>query len=164
MAAAQQEYDAWAIAGTLAVVVASILYAIASIFLQRETERLDTITLATATMLGATVALLPFGLAQAPLDLPGWEAAAAVVALGVAGTGIGILLFMKIISDYGSFRAGLVTYLLPVTALLYGAFLLDEEITAWMVVGLALILAGVALGSGLLRPSPTPEAVEPARP
>jgi drug/metabolite transporter (DMT)-like permease len=164
LAGAQPEVGTWAVVGTLAVVAASISYAIASIFLQRATERLDTITLSTATMLGATVALLPFGLAQAPHDLPGWQAAAAVVALGVAGTGIGILLFMKIISDYGSFRAGLVTYLLPVTALLYGAFLLDEEITAWMVVGLALILAGVALGSGLLRPSPTPEAVEPARP
>jgi drug/metabolite transporter (DMT)-like permease len=164
LAGAQPEVDTWAVVGTLAVVVASISYAIASLFLQRETERLDTITLSTATMLGATVALLPFGLAQAPHDLPGWEAAAAVVALGVAGTGIGILLFMKIISDFGSFRAGLVTYLLPVTALLYGAFLLDEEITAWMVVGLALILAGVALGSGLLRPSPSSEAIEPARP
>jgi drug/metabolite transporter (DMT)-like permease len=164
LAGAQPEVDIWAVVGTLAVVAAAISYAIASIFLQRATERLDTITLSTATMLGATVALLPFGLAQAPHDLPGWQAAAAVVALGVAGTGIGILLFMKIISDYGSFRAGLVTYLLPVTALLYGAFLLDEEITAWMVVGLALILAGVALGSGLLRPSPAPEAVEPARP
>ena len=164
LAGAQPEVDAWAIAGTLAVVVASILYAIASLFLQRQTERLDTITLATATMLGATVALLPFGLAQAPHEVPGWEAIASVVALGVAGTGVGILIFMKIISDYGPFKAGLVTYLLPVTALLYGALLLDEEITAWMVVGLVLILAGVALGSGLLRPSASPEAVEPARP
>jgi drug/metabolite transporter (DMT)-like permease len=115
-------------------------------------------------MLGATVALLPFGLAQAPHDVPGWEAVASVVALGVAGTGVGILLFMKIISDYGPFKAGLVTYLLPVTALLYGALLLDEQITAWMVVGLVLILAGVALGSGLVRSSGTHEAVEPARP
>ena len=63
------------------------------------------------------VALLPFGLAQAPHEVPGWEAIASVVALGVAGTGVGILIFMKIISDYGPFKAGLVTYLLPVTAL-----------------------------------------------
>src|SRR5688572_13235134 len=130
LAGAQPEVDAWAIAGTLAVVVASMLYAIA----------------------------------QARRDAPGWEAIASVVALGVAGTGVGILIFMKIISDFGPFKAGLVTYLLPVTALLYGALLLDEAITAWMVVGLVLILAGVALGSGLLRPSASPEAVEPARP
>jgi drug/metabolite transporter (DMT)-like permease len=161
---AQPDVDAWAIVGTLAVVVASILYAIASLLLQRQTERVDTITLSTATMLGATAVLLPFGLAQAPTDAPGWESVAAVVALGVAGTGIGLLIFMKIIGDYGSFRAGLVTYLLPVTALLYGSMLLDEEITGWMVAGLGLILLGVALGSGVLRVGRSTEAVEPARP
>jgi drug/metabolite transporter (DMT)-like permease len=161
---AQPDVDAWAIAGTLAVVVASILYAAASLLLQRQTERLDTITLSTATMLGATVVLLPFGLAQAPSDAPGWESVAAVVALGVAGTAVGLLIFMKIIGDYGSFRAGLVTYLLPVTALLYGSLLLDEQITGWMVAGLGLILLGVALGSGVLRFGRSAEIAEPARP
>jgi drug/metabolite transporter (DMT)-like permease len=160
---AQPELDAWAVAGTLAVVAASVLYALASLLLQRQTERLDSLTLSTTTMVGATATLLPFGLAQAPADLPGWESAAAVLALGLAGTGVGILIFMKIISDYGSFRAGLVTYLLPVTALLYGAFLLDEVITGWMVVGLALILGGVALGSGMVG-AIRRATVEPARP
>jgi drug/metabolite transporter (DMT)-like permease len=161
---AQPDVDAWAIVGTLAVVVASILYAASSLLLQRQTQRLDTITLSTATMLGATVVLLPFGLAQAPSDAPGWESVAAVVALGVAGTAVGLLIFLKIIGDYGSFRAGLVTYLLPVTALLYGSLLLDEQITGWMVAGLGLILLGVALGSGVLRFGRSAEVVEPARP
>ena len=161
---AQPDTDRWAVAGTLAVIAASVLYAVASLLLQRLTVRFDPVTLSTTTMLGAAAALLPFGVAQAPNELPGWEAAGAVLALGLAGTGAGILIFMKIISDYGSFRAGLVTYLLPVTALLYGAFLLDEQITGWMIVGLLLILSGVALGSGLVRPARAPEAAEPARP
>jgi drug/metabolite transporter (DMT)-like permease len=161
---AQPDVGAWAIAGTLAVVAASFLYALASLLLQRETVRLDPITLSTATMIGATIALLPFGVAQAPGELPGWEAAASVLALGVAGTGLGILMFMRLIGDYGALRAGFVTYLMPVTALLYGAFLLDEVVTGWMVFGLGLILSGVALGSGLLKPGARPaEAVEPAR-
>jgi drug/metabolite transporter (DMT)-like permease len=160
---AQPETDRWAVAGTLAVILASILYALASLLLQRLTGRLDPVTLSTGTMIGATAALLPFGIAQAPGELPGWEAAGAVLALGLAGTGAGILIFMKIISDHGSFRAGLVTYLLPVTALLYGVFLLGEEVTGWMLAGLALILSGVALGSGILRPSPAAEAPQPAR-
>ena len=143
---AQPDVGAWAIAGTLAVVAASFLYALASILLQRETVRLDGITLSTATITGATIALLPFGLAQAPGELPGWEAAASVLALGVAGTGLGILMFMRLIGDYGALRAGFVTYLMPVTALLYGAFLLDEVVTGLMLLGLALILSGVALG------------------
>jgi drug/metabolite transporter (DMT)-like permease len=161
---AQPDTDRWAVAGTLAVIAASVLYAIASLLLQRQSERLDPVTLSTTTMVGATAALLPFGIAQAPSELPGWEAAGAVLALGLAGTGAGILIFMKIISDYGSFRAGLVTYLLPVTALFYGGFLLDEEVTGWMIAGLLLILSGVALGSGLLRPGRVAEAPEPARP
>ena len=160
---AQPAVDRWAVIGTLAVVAASVSYALAGLLLQRETDRLDPITLSMATTVGASIVLLPFGIAQAPSELPGWEAVAAVAALGVAGTGLGILMFMRLLSDYGSFRAGLVTYLLPVTALLYGTLLLEEQITAWMVVGLVLILAGVALGSGVLRPARAPEAVEPAR-
>jgi drug/metabolite transporter (DMT)-like permease len=39
-----------------------------------------------------------------------------------------------------------------VTALGYGAFFLDEEIRVTAIVGLALILAGVALGSGVVKP------------
>ena len=161
---AQPEVDSWAVIGTLAVVAASVSYALAGLLLQRQTVRIDALTLSTATILGATIALVPFGVAQAPAELPGWEASASVLVLGIAGTGVGILLFMKMLGDFGAFRAGLVTYLMPITALLYGALLLDETITALMLVGLALILAGVALGSGLLRPSPSPEAVEPARP
>jgi drug/metabolite transporter (DMT)-like permease len=161
---AQPEVGRWAIIGTLAVVASSVLYALAGLLLQRETTRLDPITLSMATMIGASIALVPFGIAQAPSELPGWESAAAVVALGVAGTGLGILIFMKLLSDFGTLRAGFVTYLMPVTALLYGAFLLDEEITGWMLFGLVLILAGVALGSGLVRPARAPDAVEPARP
>jgi drug/metabolite transporter (DMT)-like permease len=160
----QPEVGRWAILGTLAVVASSVLYALAGLLLQRETRRLDPITLSMATMIGASIALVPFGIVQAPRELPGWESAGAVVALGVAGTGLGILIFMRLLSDYGTLRAGFVTYLMPVTALLYGAFLLDEEITGWMVFGLVLILAGVALGSGLVRPSRAPNAVEPVRP
>jgi drug/metabolite transporter (DMT)-like permease len=55
------------------------------------------------------------------------------------------------IYQYGSARASLVVYLLPVTALFYGAFLLGETITVSALVGLALILTGTALGSGVLR-------------
>ena len=161
---AQPEVDAWAVAGTLAVVLASVLYALAGLLLQRLTGRVDGTTLSTATMIGAAVALVPFGIPQAPDELPGAGPLAAVVALGVFGTSIGMLIFMRILRDYGAFRAGLVTYLLPVTALLYGTTLLDEEVTGWMIVGLLLILGGVALGSGLVRPARAPEAIEPARP
>jgi drug/metabolite transporter (DMT)-like permease len=45
----------------------------------------------------------------------------------------------------------LVTYLVPSLALVYGAVFLDENVTAVSLVGLALVLAGVALGTGSVR-------------
>jgi drug/metabolite transporter (DMT)-like permease len=57
------------------------------------------------------------------------------------------------VEHYGSSRASLVVYLLPVTALFYGAVFLDEAIRVTAIAGLALILAGVALGSGAVKPA-----------
>jgi drug/metabolite transporter (DMT)-like permease len=45
----------------------------------------------------------------------------------------------------------LVTYLMPGFALGYGALILDERVNGSALIGLALILLGVALGSGSLR-------------
>ena len=55
------------------------------------------------------------------------------------------------LSRYGSLRASLVTYLLPPFALFYGVVVLAEQIALNAVLGLLLILAGVALAAGLLQ-------------
>ena len=80
--------------------------------------------------------------------MPGWKEWASVIALGVLGTGIGYLLYYGLIAGAGASRAILVTYLVPPMALVYGALILDEPVTATSLGGLALILGGVALGTG----------------
>jgi drug/metabolite transporter (DMT)-like permease len=154
----------WAAAGTLAVVAASVAYAVGSLWAQRIMERQAALVVTTASLVGAALVLLPFGLAQLPDSMPGWKAIGSVVALGVAGTAIGQLIYYRMIETDGSARTSLVTYLLPVTALFYGASLLGEPITVEELVGLVLILAGVALGSGMVRaarrrrePAPAPQ-------
>jgi drug/metabolite transporter (DMT)-like permease len=153
----------WAVAGTLAVVLASIAYAVGSLWAQSLVERESALVITTASLIGAALALLPFGLAQLPDSVPGWKAIGSVVALGVAGTAIGQLIYYRMIETDGSARTSLVTYLLPVTALFYGAGLLGEPITVEEIAGLVLILAGVAFGSGLVRtmrrraPAPAPQ-------
>ena len=49
---------------------------------------------------------------------------------------------------------------MPAFAIAYGALFLVEPVTAGMLVGLALILLGVALGSGLLLASRRPKTAE----
>ena len=71
--------------------------------------------------------------------------------LGVAATGVAYLLYFGLIAGAGASRAVLVTYLVPALALVYGAVFLDEQITAVALAGLALVLGGVALGTGSIR-------------
>src|ERR671938_1423589 len=63
----------WGAAGTLAVVVASLSYAVGGLWGQRLVTDENGFALATAAMLGATVVLVPFGLAQLPAHVPGWK-------------------------------------------------------------------------------------------
>lgn len=114
--------------------------------------------IATAAISTAALVILPAGLAQLPGDVPSWKALGSIAALGVLGTSLAYLVHYRLISRYGSARAALVTYLLPVFALFYGAVLLDEPMRLGGLLGLVLILAGVALGSGMVRAPRRPAA------
>jgi len=141
----------WGVAGTLAVVLASVSYAAGSLWSQRLVERTSGLTLATTTMLGALAVLLPFGLWQLPSAVPGWKETGSVIALAVIGTAISQIILYRVLRSDGAARVSLVTYLLPVTALFYGVVLLGEHVTWQELGGMALILGGVALGSGAVR-------------
>ena len=141
----------WGVAGTLAVVVASLSYASANLFTQHRFPHTSPLVITTASCLAASLVLLPFALVQLPDQVPSWKALASVAALGIAGTALALLFFYAMLNRYGASRASLVTYLLPPFALVYGVLFLDEQIALNALLGLALILAGVALGSGLLQ-------------
>jgi drug/metabolite transporter (DMT)-like permease len=141
----------WAIAGTLAVVAASVCYAGANHYVQHRFALTTPLILTTASCAAGALILLPFAAVQAPEETPSWEALASVAVLGILGTAVALLFFYRMLSSYGATRSSLVTYLLPPTALIYGTLILDEQITLNAILGLILILAGVALGSGLLR-------------
>jgi drug/metabolite transporter (DMT)-like permease len=74
--------------------------------------------------------------------MPGAGPIAAVVALGVLGTGIAFAIFYDLMGKVGPARTFIVTYLAPGFAVFYGAVFLDEAITVATIAGLALILAG----------------------
>ena len=141
----------WGAAGTLAVVVASLAYAIGSLWAQRLVVRTSALPLATASMIGGAIVLLPFGLAQLPSQVPGWKETGSVLALAVLGTALAQIILYRVLRSDGAARVSLVTYLLPVTALFYGVTLLGEPLTVEELVGMALILGGVAFGSGAVR-------------
>jgi drug/metabolite transporter (DMT)-like permease len=163
LAGVRPEGGWWGVAGTLAVVLASLAYAVGTMYTQTLLVETENLVLAAASIMWGAILLTPIGLLQAPSDLPSVKAIGSVAALAILGTVVGQLLFFRLIYQYGSSRAALVVYLLPVTALFYGALLLDEPITAQALVGLVLILIGTALGSGIALRRRRAEAV-PASP
>jgi drug/metabolite transporter (DMT)-like permease len=145
---AQPTVSWWFVAGTAAVVVASISYAFGGILAQHSLSNARGPTLAAASMLGGAVALLPLALFDLPDHTPGWKPAASLAALTLAGTALAQLILFRAIRLHGSARVSLVTYLMPPAALVYGAVLLDEPVTPGSLGGLGLIMLGVGLGSG----------------
>ncbi len=141
----------WGAAGTLAVVVASVSYAIGALWGQRLIAGASGLVLSASSMLGGLLVLLPLGLWQMPGEVPGWKETGSVIALAVIGTALAQIILYRVLRSDGAARVSLVTYLLPMTALIYGVLLLGEPLTWEELVGMALILGGVALGSGAVR-------------
>jgi drug/metabolite transporter (DMT)-like permease len=135
----------------LATVGAGLAYSAVALYSGARLRGVPPLLVATGAMVVATLITMPLGLARMPDSVPGWKATLSVVVLGVVGTGVAYILYFALIAGAGASRAILVTYLVPSLALLYGVTLLGEPLTVVAVAGLALILGGVALGTGTVR-------------
>jgi drug/metabolite transporter (DMT)-like permease len=136
--------------GTLAVIAASISYAIGGLWSQRLLRGTRPLPLTVGSLLVSTVVLTPFALLQLPSHAPGGKAVGSVLALGVLGTAVALLLYYSLITIAGSAKSALVTYLQPLFAVVYGVLLLSEPFRWPELAGMVLILGGVAFGSGTL--------------
>jgi drug/metabolite transporter (DMT)-like permease len=133
------------LAAELAVVGASLAYAIGNTYARRTLRHARPLVLATgqvgwAVILVAALALLVDGGITLPA-VP--EAVFSVAWLGAVGTGFAYLVFFRLLTGWGPTRASLVAYLLPVVAVILGVVVLGETIDALFVAGAVLIVAGV---------------------
>jgi drug/metabolite transporter (DMT)-like permease len=133
--------------GAIAMVAAAASYAISGFVVKRRYGRLTSMQTSFVSLSVAGTLTLPVALATAPSEAPGTRAVAAVLALGAIGTALAFVIFYKLIAEVGAGRASLVSYLAPGVALFYGAIFRHEPVTVAAVVGLVLILGGVAVAS-----------------
>lgn len=135
------------VAAVVAVVLATVLYAVGAVYAKRTVSgRVPALSLATGQVLAATLVSVPAALlvdgAPSPTGLS-TTVGAAVVALGVGGTGLAFLLFYRLIERVGATNATLTTYLIPVVAVVAGAVVLGERL------GLSALLGGATIGAGI---------------
>lgn len=140
--------DSAPLGGVLACVGASASYGISYVYMGRflAGRGAKPIVLSASQLIAASGLLLlasPLGGYSAITWRP--DAAFALLALGIIGTGIAYVINYRIITDDGPVLASTVTYLLPVVAVVLGTTLLHERLTIQLAVGVAVVLAGVAL-------------------
>jgi len=150
-----------ALLGGLAIVLASLGYAIGGFIVKHRFGEVQPVGVAAGVMVASSVLLLPLAALHVPGARPGVAETASVVALGVLGTGIAFAIFYELMTTVGPARTFIVTYLAPAFAVVYGATLLDEEITAATVAGVSLIVGGSYLAAeGRLPGSRKPPPVD----
>ena len=139
----------WAV---LACLGAAIFYAVAASYTKKYLMGIAPMATAAGSQFGATLGLLLPSLWTWPAQPASAGAWAAVAAAGVFCTALAYLLYFRLIEAAGPAKTLTVTFLIPVFAIGYGALLLGEAITPWMVGCGIVILAGVALATGLIDP------------
>src|SRR5438105_465674 len=119
----------------LAVTFSAFCYAVAAIYSARALASVPPLVTAVGALTAASLALLPFAVAQRPAQFPSWEVTGSLLALSIGGTGVAYVLYYALLAGAGASRSILITYLVPALALAYGALLLGEPITAAAVGG-----------------------------
>ena len=134
--------DSQAVAGGIMIVLAALGYAIAGFIVKHRFTGVQPVGLVSLTTLSAALLTLPAAIATAPSGAPGAGPIAAVVVLGVFGTGIAFVVMYTLVGTVGPAKAQLVAYVAPGFSVIYGATFLDESLTVATFGGLVLILAG----------------------
>lgn len=143
----------------LAGLGAALSYGFSGLYGRRFRE-LPPLVTATGQLTATSVMMLPVVLVFAPpwaLPVPSLQAAGALVALALVSTALAYVIFFQIMRRAGATNAMLVTFLIPVSAILLGVGLLGESLMPRHLAGMAAIFLGLALIDGrilrALRPS-----------
>ncbi len=146
----------------LAVVLAGLSYACASAF-GRRFHRLS-LSPAVAAAGQVTMSTLVLGIfvllthdlsSVAHVSIAAWSA---VVFMAVFSTALAYILYFRLLATAGATNLMLVTFLIPITAILLGVFLLDESLSAAEIAGMLLIFLALVVIDGRLFAQSRPPA------
>ena len=128
--------------GVACMLLATLGYAIGALIIQRYLSGLDAIGPVAASLLVASIILLPPAMMTLPHHVPTAVALSSVAALGVLCTAVAMLLMFYLVSHAGASRASVITYINPAVATLLGVLLLHEHLGVGGFTAFALILLG----------------------
>ena len=143
--------DFWA---QLCALGAAISYGFASVFGRRFRElRVDPVMVATGQVTMSSLVLWPIALwIDGPQDIANMSlnAALSMFGLAVLCTSFAYILYFRILERAGATNISLVTFLVPISAIILGVLVLGEQIFIKEIIGMTLIGVGLAIIDGRL--------------
>ena len=135
--------------GQAAVILASVFYAVNSVYIRKTTEDIPGIVRSTGPLLSASIIMwLATLLLEQPVKIPHlgitWIA---LLWLGVLGSGLAFTMAYYLIHEIGPTRATMVTYLFPLGGVILGVTFLHEELTWQLVTGAFLIITSLVIAN-----------------
>ncbi len=135
----------YSLAGLFLAATVPLCFAINNVYIKKRLNHLPPVQLAFSFQLASALALLPTSIALegVRVDENLYFALGAMIALSILGTGLAMYIFYKLIQDHGPLFAGMISYTVPVVALVWG-WLDAEAISASQLLALSGILGSVA--------------------
>jgi drug/metabolite transporter (DMT)-like permease len=135
--------------GQLAVIVASLFYAISAVYVRKTTVDVPGVVRSAGPLVSASLTMgLGAFVFESPVQLPQlgitWVA---LLFLGVLGSGLAFVMAYYLIHEIGPTRSTMVTYLFPLGGVILGVFVLHEQLTWQVIVGALLIVASLVVAN-----------------
>jgi drug/metabolite transporter (DMT)-like permease len=141
--------------GILAALLAAMSYAVSALYQRTKMRGMSVYEQSLGQLALTALIAIPFAAPSVPQVHLAFISMAAVIALGVFGSGVAYLLYYYTMNTLGPVRATGVTFVVPITAVFWGIVLLHESLSLPVVTGMVVILGGVVL-TNLRRQRPRP--------
>lgn len=138
--------------GVALVLGATVCYGVAVNLAGPLQQRYGSLGVMARVLAWAALWTTPFGLWSLPGSEFSWRALGAVTVIGALGTALAFVLMGRLVGSVGPTRASLITYLIPVVALVLGVTFRDDHVAAAAGLGVAGVVAGAYLASRAERP------------
>ncbi len=150
--------DSHFVSAALACLAGSSCYAVAGIYIKKFAVGVKPAGIATCSQLAASIILLPTFLDLPPVAVFTPLVLGSIFMLSLVCSGIAYLLYFSLMESAGPSKALTVTFLVPGFGMVWASLFLHEHITAAMLAGCLLIIAGTACVIGLFGRKKTTSA------
>jgi drug/metabolite transporter (DMT)-like permease len=133
--------------GVALVVIATACYGLAINIAAPIQQRYGSIAVMARMLALATLWTAPLGVVGGADSTFAWSSFIAVAIAGVLGTGVAFVFMGTLVGSVGSTRASVLTYLIPVVALVLGVAFRGDIVAPIAVAGVAMVIAGAFLAS-----------------